>query len=153
MLTQTLADIEVGLGDAAKARMAIGNINNELVLRLKDSETAKQFSESLPEVMIKRMQVAYQQNVGHNPLDKFGGRYGENVAEDYFPIIPAWATGILPDMHYFANLKGGALLKGRLPKYYKFDFMEKELNKQALDCYRQLYEDLFQLYTVFQKKP
>ncbi|KDN94735.1 hypothetical protein [Hydrogenovibrio marinus] len=30
--------------------------------------------------------------------------------------------------------------------------MEKELNKQALDCYRQLYEDLFQLYTGFSEE-
>lgn len=115
LLTQTLADLSVKLGSEEKARMAIGNINNNIVLRLKDGETSDYFSESLPEVMVKRMGTQYQTTVGHNPVGEYGGRYGETMQEDYFPMIPAWAFGILPDLHFFGNFTGGSLVKGRLP--------------------------------------
>lgn len=114
LLTQTLADLVTRLGSQEKARMAIGNINNNIVLRLKDGVTADYFSEGLMEVMIKTMDAQYQSNVGHNPLKEFGGRYGESMGEDFKEIIPAWAFGMLPDLHYFGNFTGGALIKGRL---------------------------------------
>lgn len=115
LLGQTLSDLTVRLGSEDKMRMALGNINNNMILRLKDSGTAQHFSESLPEVMIKRMGTQYQTNVGHNPIDKFGGRYGETMQEEYMPIIPAWTFGVLPNFHYFGNFAGGVLIKGRLP--------------------------------------
>lgn len=115
LLTQTLADLVTRLGSAEKARMAIGNINNNIILRLKDGETAKYFAESLPEVLIRKMGTQYQSNVGHNPLEQFGGRYGETMEEEYKEIIPPWVFGVLPNLHYIGNYTGGALIKGRLP--------------------------------------
>ena len=115
LLTQTLADLTTRLGSAEKARMAIGNINNNIILRLKDAETAEYFAESLPEVLIRQMGTQYQSSVGHNPLVEYGGRYGESMQEEYKPIIPPWVFGVLPNLHYIANFTGGALIKGRLP--------------------------------------
>ncbi|GAB6071508.1 conjugative transfer system coupling protein TraD [Thiomicrorhabdus hydrogeniphila] len=115
LLTQTLADFVTKLGSAEKARMAIGNINNNIILRLKDGETAKYFAESLPEVLIRQMGTQYQSNVGHNPLSEYGGRYGETMQEEYKEIFPAWAFGVLPNLHYLGNFTGGSLVKGRLP--------------------------------------
>ncbi len=115
LLTQTLADLSTKLGSAEKARMAIGNINNNIILRLKDGETADYFAEALPEVLIRQMGTQYQSNVGHNPLAEYGGRYGETMQEEYKQIIPSWVFGILPNLHYIANFTGGALIKGRLP--------------------------------------
>lgn len=115
LLTQTLADFIARLGSLEKARMAIGNINNNIVLRLKDGDTSRYFSDDLPEVLIRKMGTQYQTNVGHNPLDQFGGRYGETMQEEYKPIVPSWLYGVLPDLHYMANFTGGALIKGRLP--------------------------------------
>ncbi|WP_127471993.1 TraM recognition domain-containing protein [Thiomicrorhabdus aquaedulcis] len=115
LLTQTLADITTRLGSAEKARMAIGNINNNIILRLKDGETAEYFAESLPEVLIRQMGTQYQTSIGHNPLSEYGGRYGETMQEEYKPIIPAWVFGVLPNLHYLANFTGGSLIKGRLP--------------------------------------
>jgi conjugal transfer pilus assembly protein TraD len=115
LLTQTLADLATKLGSEEKARMAIGNINNNIILRLKDGQTAEYFAESLPEVLIRKMGTQYQSNIGHNPLTEFGGRYGESMTEEYKPTIPAWVFGMLPNLHYVGNFTGGALIKGRLP--------------------------------------
>ncbi|NCN44532.1 MAG: conjugative transfer system coupling protein TraD [Thiomicrospira sp.] len=115
LLTQTLSDFVVKLGSQEMADQVLGNINNEVVLRVKDTKTAEHFAEGLPEVMVKRMGTQYQANVGHNPVTEIGGRYGETMQEEYLPIIPAWALRILPDFHYYGNFAGGSLIKGRLP--------------------------------------
>jgi conjugal transfer pilus assembly protein TraD len=115
LLTQTMADLTVRLGSEDHAEMVVGNINNEMVLRLKSSKTAEYFSSSLPEVMVKRMTPQYQTNVGHNPIEQFGGRYGEAMMEEYFALVPPWAYKILPNFHYIGNFTGGSLIKGRLP--------------------------------------
>ena len=115
LLTQTLSDFTVKLGSEDMTNQVLGNVNNEIMMRLKDTHTATHFVEGLPEVMIKKMSIQYQSNVGHNPLKEFGGRYGESMEEDYMPIIPSWALRILPDFHYFGNFAGGSLIKGRLP--------------------------------------
>lgn len=115
LLTQTLADLTSRLGSAEKARMAIGNINNNIILRLKDGETADYFAESLPQVMVRSMGAQYQSNVSHNPLESYSSRYAETMTEEYKEIIPAWVFGVLPNLHYVGNFTGGALIKGRLP--------------------------------------
>lgn len=115
LLTQTLADLIERLGSAEKARMAIGNVNNNIILRLKDGETSAYFAETLPEVLIRQMGTQYQSNVGHNPLSEYGGRYGESMQEEFKEIVPAWVFGLLPNLHYIGNFTGGQLIKGRLP--------------------------------------
>lgn len=115
LLTQTMSDITTKLGSEEFTEMALGNINNDIILRLKSGKTAEYFSEGLPEVMVKRMGTQYQTSVGHNPVAEFGGRYGETMSEDYYALIPPWAFKVLPNLHYFGNFTGGALIKGRLP--------------------------------------
>ena len=50
--TQTASDIEVGIGDRAKADQASGNLDTLIMLQVKNEETATILSDQLPKVRV-----------------------------------------------------------------------------------------------------
>ncbi|MBD6969779.1 TraM recognition domain-containing protein, partial [Vibrio parahaemolyticus] len=55
--TQNLSDVEVRLGDVAKARQALGNFGTIVVFRVRGEDTPKYFVNQMPEVRICTVQA------------------------------------------------------------------------------------------------
>lgn len=115
MATQTLADFEARLGNASKARQTIANCNNNIVLRLKDGETAKYFAESLPMVPIKSLTFQYQNSVDPDISSTGASKYGESLQTESDSIFPDSGFAMLPDLNYMGIFKGGRLMKLEIP--------------------------------------
>ena len=112
--TQTFADLVKRTGSEAAARQIIGNCNNKISLRLKDMQTAKLFTESLPVTVepIRSSSISFSES----PSD-LDVNYGVNrsITMQKCPLFPAEALQYLPDLEFVAALSDGNLVKGRLP--------------------------------------
>ncbi len=112
--TQTFADLVKRTGSEAAARQIIGNCNNKISLRLKDMQTAKIFTESLPATVepIRSSTISFSESASDLEVN-----YGVNrsVTMQKCPLFPAEALQYLPDLEFVAALSDGNLVKGRLP--------------------------------------
>jgi len=115
LATQTFADFEARFGSTAKARQALGNLNNMFSLRVLDEGTQQYIAEGLPEVYIRTFSANYRHSVGDNPQEGMDAGYGESLGRETVPLFPRPMLGRLPDLHYVARLTGGAFIKARLP--------------------------------------
>lgn len=113
--TQTFADFAAKLGDEAKARQVLGNINNLLTLRITDAETQKYICDSLPETSVRWVMTTQATNSASTAADSHSGNIGERLMEEQVPMIPSQLLGLLPNLEFFARLVDGRLIKGRLP--------------------------------------
>ena len=113
--TQTFADFSAKLGNQAKARQVLGNINNILTLRVTDAETQKYICDSLPETRVRYILNNQSTNSSSTSVEAHSGSIGERLEEEKVPMIPAQALGLLPNLEFFARLVDGRLIKGRLP--------------------------------------
>ncbi len=112
---QTCADFPARLGSEHKARQVLGNINNQFVLRVIDSETQKYVVDSLPKTRIKHvMRTQGQTTLGETPW-LYGGNQGERLIEEEADLFPAPLLGMLPNLEYIAKISGGKIIKGRFP--------------------------------------
>jgi conjugal transfer pilus assembly protein TraD len=113
--TQTFADFSARLGSSEKARQVLGNLNNVIVLRLKDAETMEYVSESLPEVSVRH--IEYSQATGTHTTDmgNFAYRLNEAMKETATPLVQPELLGCLPNLQGFANISGGRVKKIRTP--------------------------------------
>lgn len=113
--TQTIADFEARLGNAAKATQVLGNINNSISLRVMDPETQKYFTDNLPLTRVKYvMRTQGMSSDSSNPA-MFGGNHGERLMEEEAPLLQPQLLGYLPNLEYIAKISGGRVIKGRLP--------------------------------------
>ena len=113
--TQTTADFAARLGDENKARQVMANLNNQLILRVIDTETQKYLADSLPKIKYKSLSLRYGHGVDAHVQDEFQSSYAESMTEEEAELFPAAMLGNLPPLHYLAKLSGGRLIKGKLP--------------------------------------
>ncbi len=113
--TQTIADFEARLGDAAKATQVLGNINNNISLRVIDPDTQKYITDNLPLTRVKYVMRTQGMSSDSNDPAMFGGNHGERLMEEESPLLQPQLLGYLPNLEYIAKISGGRVVKGRLP--------------------------------------
>lgn len=115
--TQTTSDIEVRLGGKkANALQALGNINNNLTLRIKDGDTQEYIAKTFPLTTVENMQTGYKEGTG-----EFGGvstnraGYSESVKSEQVELIPTPLLGEISNLNFIAQLADGRVMKAEIP--------------------------------------
>jgi conjugal transfer pilus assembly protein TraD len=113
---QARADLEAKLGNAAKMLQVLGNLNNQIVLRLEDSDTAKWFSDKVGETAIRNLVMSGSTSTGSEAhLGEFTGSVSRSLQLEKVPLIPVDLIHRLPNLQYFMRISGGAVYQGRIP--------------------------------------
>ncbi len=139
--TQTLSDIEAGIGNRAKAGQIIGNFNTLFMLRVKNEETARLLTDQLPQVRLytKTPESRTTDNNDPDTLVDFVSRNSDRFSEQDADIVsPAYLVA-LPKGEAFALIEGGQLYKLRLPLPGNDSLLPKSMN-EVRDLIQQRYE-------------
>jgi len=112
---QTFADFPARLGDENKARQALANINNQIVLRVIDAETQQYIADSMPKIKAQSLSIRYGHGVDAKIQDEYQSSYQESMMAEEVELFPAAMLGNLPPLHFLARMSGGRIIKGRLP--------------------------------------
>ncbi len=112
---QTIADLVVRLGSEFSARKVLGNINNLYVLRLHDNETRDYVVEKAAKVSIPIFNYSYRSGNDSDHPGKVAGGYMEGIKDEEVDRIAPRSLNELPNLHYFAMLADGRLIKSRIP--------------------------------------
>lgn len=115
--TQTLSDIEARIGSSAKAGQVIGNFNNLIMLRVRETATAELMTGQLHEVDVLTNTVISGVTDSSNPETgtDFTSNTQDRVSSVSVPLIDPAALIQLPKGQAFALLEGGQLWKIRMP--------------------------------------
>lgn len=113
--TQTFADFAARMGSQEKALQVLGNINNTIALRVKDTDTQEYVTKGVPPTRVKYVMRTQGQNTDGDQPIMHGGNQGERLMEEESELFPSQLLGMLPNLEYIANISGGQLIKGRLP--------------------------------------
>jgi conjugal transfer pilus assembly protein TraD len=123
---QTIADFEARMGSSAKAKQVLGNLNNAIVLRLRDTDTAEWVSNSFGTTMIRRENVSHSTgSESSSSFTEFKGTTNRSLQTTESALVDPSLFLRLPAMNYFAYLAGSTLYKGRVP------LIEEEWKKAA----------------------
>ncbi|MGP3790522.1 type IV conjugative transfer system coupling protein TraD [Pseudomonas sp. B392_1p] len=115
--TQTLSDIEARIGNRAKAGQVIGNFNNVIMLRVRETATAELLTKQLPKVEVYTTTLvsgATDSSDIHGSTD-FTSNAQDRVSTTSVPMIDPSHVVALPKGQCFALLEGGQLWKIRMP--------------------------------------
>lgn len=115
--TQTLSDIEARLGSAAKAGQVVGNFNNLIMLRVRETATAELLTKQLHEVEVLSSTVMSgvtdsSDTASHSD---FISNTQDHITPVSVPLLDPAALIQLPKGQAFALLEGGQLWKIRIP--------------------------------------
>lgn len=113
--TQTFADFTARMGKDAKTRMALGNLNNVVALRLLDGETKDYIAESFQETFVRHVEYSQSTKGENDELFGFSGTMSESLKEEKVPFVDPPLLGVLPNLEFFAHISGGRLVKARIP--------------------------------------
>lgn len=116
-LSQTLSDIESRLGNRARAGQVIGNFNNLVMLRVRETSTAELLTKQLPKVEVYATSLASGATDSSDPHGNtaFTSNTRDQITTTTVPLIePAHVVG-LPKGQAFALIEGGRLWKIRIP--------------------------------------
>jgi conjugal transfer pilus assembly protein TraD len=115
--TQTWSDVEARIGSRAKAMQIGGNLNTLIMLRVKNTDTAKILTDQLDEVELVTTMSASQASDSNNPLDfsDFTSRNEDRISTRLSPMIGPADLVRLPKGQAFALIEGGKLYKLRMP--------------------------------------
>jgi len=115
--TQTWSDVEARIGSRAKAQQIGGNLNTLIMLRVKNTDTAKILTDQLDEVELVTTMSASQASDSNDPLDfsDFTSRNEDRLSARASPMIGPADLVRLPKGQAFALIEGGKLYKLRLP--------------------------------------
>ncbi|MDN8554959.1 type IV conjugative transfer system coupling protein TraD [Citrobacter werkmanii] len=115
--TQTLSDIEAGIGNAAKAGQVVGNFNNLVMLRVRETATAELLTGQLHDVEVLTSTVISGVTDSSDPQSQsdFISNTQDRVSALSVPLLEPAALIQLPKGQAFALLEGGQLWKIRLP--------------------------------------
>lgn len=115
--TQTLSDVEAGIGGQAKAGQVIGNFNNLVMLRVREAATAELLTSQLHEVEVLTSTVISGVTDSSTPGTgaDFTSNTQDRVSSVSVPLIDPSAVIQLPKGQAFALLEGGQLWKVRMP--------------------------------------
>lgn len=113
---QTRSDFTAKLGNVAKMQQVLGNLNNQIVLRLEDIDTAKWFSEKAGTTAIRNLVVSSSTSTGTEAhVGEFSGSVSRSAQLEKAPLIPHDLVMQLPNLQYFLRISGGAVYQGRIP--------------------------------------
>lgn len=113
--TQTLSDIQARIGSAPKAGQVVGNFNNLIMLRVRETATAELLTKQLPQVEVRSRQVSSGVTDTPGGTNSFASNTREQVTSSNVPLLDTAALIQLPKGQAFALLEGGQLWKIRLP--------------------------------------
>ena len=133
--TQTLSDIEARIGNRAKAGQVIGNFNNLVMLRVRETATAELLTKQLPKVeVISTGSVSGATDASDPRSDTaFTSNIQDRLTASSVPLIEASHIIALPKGQCFALIEGGILWKIRMPLPVPDpdDVMPKDLQRLA----------------------
>lgn len=113
---QSRSDLEAKLGNSAKMLQVLGNLNNQIVLRLEDIDTAQWFSDKVGETAIRNVvTTASTSSASESHIGEFGGSISRSAQLEKVPLIPPRLITELPNLQYFMRISGGAVYQGRIP--------------------------------------
>lgn len=115
--TQTWSDIEAKIGSAPKAGQIGGNLNNLIMLRVQNQETAEFLTAKLPEVpIIRATQMSGASDIANpDAWEDFASRNEDRISVETVPMISPSDLVRLPKGQAFALFGGGDLHKIRMP--------------------------------------
>lgn len=112
---QTIPDLADRLGSEAKARMALGNLNNLIALRTKDRATQDFVAETFGKTTLWQTEVGVTTGAAAHVKPNFSASVTKRMSGMRDDIVPRDWLGRLPNLEFFASLSGGKLYKGRIP--------------------------------------
>ena len=112
---QTIPDLTDRLGSEAKARMALGNLNNLIALRTKDRATQDFVAETFGKTTLWQTEVGITTGAAAHVKPNFSASVTKRMSGMRDDIVPRDWLGRLPNLEFFASLSGGKLYKGRIP--------------------------------------
>ncbi|MDF3882703.1 conjugative transfer system coupling protein TraD [Cupriavidus basilensis] len=113
---QSRSDLEAKLGNAAKMLQVLANLNNQIILRLEDTDTAQWFSDKVGETGITNIVQSSSTSTGSEAhLGEFSGSVSRSRQLEKVPLIPVRLITQLPNLQYFLRVSGGAVYQGRIP--------------------------------------
>lgn len=113
---QTRSDFTAKLGNVAKMQQVLGNLNNQLVLRLEDIDTAQWFCEKAGTTAIRNIVVSSSTSTGTEAhVGEFSGSVSRSMQLEKAPLIPHELIMQLPNLQYFLRISGGSVYQGRIP--------------------------------------
>ncbi|MGH8301836.1 MAG: type IV conjugative transfer system coupling protein TraD [Steroidobacteraceae bacterium] len=115
--TQTLSDIEARVGTRAKAGQVIGNFNNLIMLRVRETATAELLTKQLPKVEVATTSLASGATDSSDPkaATAFVSNTQDRITLTSVPMIEPAHVVALPKGQAFALTEGGVLWKVRIP--------------------------------------
>lgn len=126
LYTQTWSDVEVRLGNSAKAEQVGGNLNTLICLRVLNEKTARYLTDKLPQRvpvhnLMQVSSVTDAADIGTN--HDFSSSNEDRISTTEVPLLTAGDLLTLPKGQAFCLLEGGQLWKIRMP-LPKDDFSE-----------------------------
>ncbi|KAI3611814.1 IncF plasmid conjugative transfer protein TraD (plasmid) [Cupriavidus necator H850] len=113
---QSRSDLEAKLGNAAKMLQVLANLNNQIILRLEDTDTAQWFSDKVGETGITNIvQSSTTSTSSEAHVGEFSGSVSRSRQLEKVPLIPVRLITQLPNLQYFLRVSGGAVYQGRIP--------------------------------------
>lgn len=113
---QTRSDFTAKLGNVAKMQQVLGNLNNQMVLRLEDIDTAQWFAEKAGTTAIRNLVISSSTSTGTEAhVGEFSGSVSRSAQLEKVPLIPHDLVMQLPNLQYFLRISGGAVYQGRIP--------------------------------------
>ncbi|MWL92074.1 MULTISPECIES: conjugative transfer system coupling protein TraD [unclassified Cupriavidus] len=113
---QTRSDFTAKLGNVAKMNQVLGNLNNQIVLRLEDIDTAQWFAEKAGTTAIRNLVVSSSTSTGTEAhVGEFTGSVSRSAQLEKVPLIPHDLLMQLPNLQFFLRISGGAVYQGRIP--------------------------------------
>lgn len=120
LATQTLADFEAAFGSIAKTKQILGNLNNIICLRVKDTDTAEWIASSFGTTMARDISMSYATGSDSSKsMTEFRGSATRSLKETEIPFVSKDLLTRLPNFQYFAFFGGTILYKGRIPLLQK----------------------------------
>lgn len=112
--SQTMKDIEAKIGSSAKAGQIIGNLQNLIMMRVRDPQTAELLVEQLPQVEImSNTEVSGTKDNGE--LTSFSTDNADRTTEKEQAMLSVNDVTSLPKGQAFIYKNGGELHKIRIP--------------------------------------
>jgi len=115
--TQTMSDIEARIGSKPKAGQVIGNFNNLIMLRVRETATAELLTDQLPKVEVYSALTISGATDSSDPHSHsaFTSNTMNRITATQVPMIEPAHVVALPKGQAFALLEGGNLYKVRMP--------------------------------------
>ena len=115
--TQTLSDIEARIGSRPRAGQVIGNFNNLIMLRVRETATAELLTDQLPKVEVSTTHLSSGTTDSSDPQGEiaFTSNTQDRVATSSVPLVEPAHIVALPKGQAFALIEGGMLYKVRMP--------------------------------------